>query len=108
MPNSRITAEKYALKLLTAGMVITVGIFGVALPIMIISPGLIQNEILITKVPNDISLSVVTGFGIILVILVPLGRSLGTAIIFFRGEKIYSAAGFLVFGLLLSLIVYSL
>ncbi len=108
MPYSRLTPEKYALKLLTAGMVITIGIFGVAFPIIITSPGLIQNEILIPKIPDEISLSLVPGFGIILMLFIPLGRALGTAIIFSTNEKIYSAAGFLVSGLLLSLIVYSL
>lgn len=108
MHRRRITPEKYAVKLLTAGMVITIGIFSVALPIIVISPGLIQNEILILKVPDAISLSLVPGFGIILVLLVPLGRALGTAIIFSRSERTYSAAGFLVSGLLLSLIIYSL
>lgn len=108
MPYSRLTPEKYALKLLTAGMVVTIGIFGVAFPIIITSPGLIQNEILIPKIPDEISLSLVPGFGIILMLFIPLARALGTAIIYSRNEKIYSAAGFLVSGLLLSLIVYSL
>ncbi len=104
----RIRPEKFALRFLTIGMAITVGIFALALPIIILFPGGIQQEISITKGFSDISLSLLPSIGIILVLIIPLGRVMGTTIIFFNSEKHYAAAGFLVATLLFSLMVLSL